>query len=70
MEDFTPREYESAINGNYISYRIEGNRKNDEKTFLHKIKPKVIDLIRKRVEFKKSLKTKFIFSCMFKKKKS
>ena len=68
VEDFTPREYESAINGNYISYRIEGNEKNDEKTFLHKIKPKVMDLIRKRVESKKSLKTKFIFSCMFKKK--
>ena len=67
-EDFTPREFESAINGNYISYRIEGNKKNDEKTFLHKIKPKVIDLIRKRIETQKSLKIKFIFSCRFKKK--
>ena len=67
-EDFTPRQFESAINGNYLSYRIEGNEKNDEKTFLHKIKPKVIDLLRKRVESHNSLKTKFIFSCMFKKK--
>ena len=41
VEDFTPREYESAINGNYISYRIEGNENNDEKTFLHKIKQKL-----------------------------
>ena len=68
-EDFNPKEYESAIKGNYISYRIEGNKKNDEKVFLHKIKPKVINLIKDRVKSQRSLKTKFIFSCNFKREK-
>ena len=61
-EDFTPIEQETAFDGYLKTYRIYGNKRYDEKKFMKKIKPKVIDLINQQ---KKPLKVKFIIVCKF-----
>ena len=61
-EDFTPIEQETAFDGYLKTYRIYGKKGYGEKTFIKKIKPKVMDLINQQ---KKPLKVKFILVCKF-----
>ena len=60
VNHLTPKEYESAIMGYLKSYRIDGQKGYDPKTFINKIKQKVLNLINQQ---KKSIKVKFILTC-------
>ena len=64
---YIPKEIETALKGYLKTYRIDGQKGNDEKTFINKIKQKVIDLINQKK--KKSIKVKFILTCKFIKKR-
>ena len=61
-EDFTAEEQQTALKGYLKTYRIDGQKGYDPKTFINNIKPKVLDLIKQQ---KKPLKVKFIFTCKF-----
>ncbi|EDO29594.1 predicted protein [Nematostella vectensis] len=58
-ERLTLKEKQTALKGYLKTYRIDGQKGIDFKTFLSKIKPKVLDLINQQ---KKPVKVKFIFT--------
>ncbi|EDO33603.1 predicted protein [Nematostella vectensis] len=63
VEDrFTPKEQQTALKGYLKTHGIAGQRGYDPKTFIARIKPKVLELISQQ---KKPIKVKFIFTCGF-----
>ena len=62
FKSFIPKEQETALKGYLKTYRIDGQKGYGPKTFINKIKQKVIDLINQK---KKSHKVKFILTCKF-----
>ncbi|EDO44031.1 predicted protein [Nematostella vectensis] len=63
VEDrFTPKEQQTALKGYLKTHGIAGQRGYDPKTFIVRIKPKVLELISQQ---KKPIKVKFIFTCGF-----
>ena len=62
LDQFTPKEHETALAGYLKTYRIDGQTGYGPKTFTANIKPKVVDLINKQ---KKPLKVKLILTCKF-----
>ena len=64
FKSLTPKEMETALEGYLKTYRIDGQKGYDPKTFINKIKQKVIDLINQKKK-KKSIKVKFILTCKF-----
>ncbi|XP_020912011.1 uncharacterized protein LOC110249773 [Exaiptasia diaphana] len=62
LDHFTPKEQQTALRGYLKTYRIDGQKGYDPKTFISNIKPKIMDLIKQR---KKPIKVKFIFTCKF-----
>ena len=60
VDQLTPNERETALMGYLKTYRIDGQKGYDPKTFINKIKQKVFDLINKK---KKPLKVKFSLTC-------
>ena len=61
-EFFTFNEQQKALDGYLKTFRIDGKKGYGPKTFINKIKPKVMELINKQ---KKPIKIKFIFTCKF-----
>ncbi|EDO34875.1 predicted protein [Nematostella vectensis] len=59
---FTPKEQQTALKGYLKTHGIAGQRGYDPKTFIARIKPKVLELISQQ---KKPIKVKFIFTCGF-----
>ena len=64
-EDFTPKKQKRELKGYLKSYKIDGRKGYDSKTFINKIKQKVTDLINQK---KKPVKVKFILTCKLVKK--
>ncbi|EDO30509.1 predicted protein, partial [Nematostella vectensis] len=63
VEDrFTPKEQQTALKGYLKTHGIAGQRGYDPKTFIARIKPKVLELIGRQ---EKPIKVKFIFTCGF-----
>ena len=57
-----PKLQEAALRGYLKTYRIDGQKGYDPKSFINNIKPKVVNLINQQ---KKPIKIKFIFTCKF-----
>ena len=62
LDHFTPKEQQTALMGYLKTFRIDGQKGYDPKTFITNIKPKVLDLIKQQ---KKPVKVKFIFTSKF-----
>ena len=62
LDQFTPKEYQTALAGYLKTYRIDGEIGYGPKTFTTKIKQKVLDLINKQ---KKPIKVKLLLTCKF-----
>ena len=60
-DNLTPREHKSAIKGYFKTFRVDGVNGVDPKTFMERVKSRVIDLIKS----KGSIKVKLILSIKF-----
>ena len=67
LDQFTPKEHQTALAGYLKTYRIDGQKGYDPKTFTTNIKPKLLDLINNQ---KKPIKVKFILTCKIQKRES